>query len=81
MSVICVECRLSIGVNDMVNGSYGCLCPVHEKCFDTRIQLCMRAGVMQARCARCWTVLWIQRKRMASDDEEEGVLGKKRRLV
>lgn len=53
------------GSSSSSSSSMSCLCPVHEKCLQDRVQLCMRAGVVQTRCARCWTVLWVQRKRAA----------------
>jgi hypothetical protein len=89
MTATCAECRTSIDEDDMMmedgfSSSSGCVCPVHAKCLDNRVQLCMRAGVVQVRCARCWAVIWVQRKRMLSDccrEEDAKTTTNRRRLV
>ena len=89
---ICVECHMPIDTaaeaevmmttDALFYNHHGCcLCPVHEKCLQDRILLCIRAGVVQARCARCWAVLWIPRKRGGNDGEQTPSLNKRQRMV
>ena len=70
---LCVECRESFIDDSVLNYQRGCPCPVHAQCWESRLQLCMSAGVVRVHCSGCWTVLWTQgssRKNAASDDQE-----------
>jgi hypothetical protein len=77
---LCVECREPFYETSALNYQKGCPCLVHPLCWESRLQLCISAGVVKVSCSCCWTVLWTKgsaRKKMASE-EPEAVPSKKR---
>ena len=73
----CVECRKVFSSFDSSSSpivyNRGCPCPVHSLCWESRLSVCIAAGVVQVRCSNCWTVLWTQNcARKRAREEEEG---------